>query len=202
MSNGLVSTAFKDIKCVTVGDGAVGKTCILVSYSENMFPEDYIPTVFDNYCAKLMHNGQYVNLQLWDTAGQEAFQRLRHISYPCTDVFLVVFSVVSRNSFNNAINVWIDDVKEHAAGAPIILVGAKSDLRTDEITLQKCNKMGKPPVTMEEATKAANKCGAYAYVECSALHMDGISNVFDTAVGAVLNKKDDDQQTTCSCTIM
>lgn len=202
MSHGLVSTAFKDIKCVTVGDGAVGKTCILVSYSQNMFPEDYIPTVFDNYCAKLMHNGQYINLQLWDTAGQEAFQRLRHISYPGTDVFLVVFSVVSRNSFNNAINLWVNDVKENAPGVPIILVGAKSDLRTDELTLQKCKRIGKPPVSLEEAKKAANKCGAYAYVECSALHMNGISNVFDTAVSSVLNENDDQQSTSCACTIM
>ncbi|XP_017877073.1 rho-related GTP-binding protein RhoU-like [Ceratina calcarata] len=76
------------IKVVLVGDGAVGKTSLVVSYSTNGFPGEYVPTAFDNYNVVVNVDGLPINVQLCDTAGQDDFDPLRSLCYPETDVFL------------------------------------------------------------------------------------------------------------------
>ena len=83
-----ISKAKINLKIVAVGDGAVGKTSLLMSYSNNRFPRDYVPTVFDNYSREVLVDNQEVQMNLWDTAGQEHYDRLRPLAYPNTDVFL------------------------------------------------------------------------------------------------------------------
>jgi Ras-related C3 botulinum toxin substrate 1 len=191
----------QNIKCVVVGDGAVGKTCLLISYTTNAFPGEYIPTVFDNYSANVMVDGKPVNLGLWDTAGQEDYDRLRPLSYPQTDVFLICFSIISPSSFDNVKSKWWPEIQHHAPDVPIILVGTKSDMRADSSVQQQLAAKGLRMVSVEEAQQRAREIGAVCYKECSALTQDGLKNVFDEAIRASLNKKRAPQQAGC-CIIL
>ena len=82
------------MKLVLVGDGSVGKTSMLISYTSNCFPTDYVPTIFENYEAKVKCANKMIKLTLCDTAGQEEYARLRPLTYTKTDVFLVCFSLM------------------------------------------------------------------------------------------------------------
>eukprot|EP00013_Stygamoeba_regulata_P009804 CAMPEP_0177667762 /NCGR_PEP_ID=MMETSP0447-20121125/22313_1 /TAXON_ID=0 /ORGANISM="Stygamoeba regulata, Strain BSH-02190019" /LENGTH=183 /DNA_ID=CAMNT_0019174049 /DNA_START=237 /DNA_END=784 /DNA_ORIENTATION=- len=179
------------VKCVVVGDGAVGKTCMLMVFSSNTFPKDYVPTVFDNYNTAIMLNDKPFTLGLWDTAGQEEFDRLRLLCYPQTDVFLLCFSLVSPMSMENISSRWLPEVKEHCPNAPFILVGLKEDLREDPATLTALRERDLQPITHAQGEELAKAIGAYAYVEASALTQRGLKRVFDEAVHAIL--KDDEK---------
>lgn len=139
-----------DLKLVAVGDGAVGKTSLLMVYAKNTFPGDYAPTVFDNFTVDTTMDGREVKLSLWDTAGtcvyallacgmvrranrrcllrcagQEDYARLRPLCYPQTDVFLVCFSTIDLASFENVKTSWAPELQHHADHVPIVLVGTK-----------------------------------------------------------------------------
>ena len=120
------------LKCVVVGDGNVGKTCILMSYTTNCFPGLYVPTVFDNYASNLVVDGHVFNLGLWDTAGQADYDRLRPLAYPNADVFMICFSVDSFDSYENVKEKWGPEVKHYCPEIPILLVGTKCDIRDDD----------------------------------------------------------------------
>ena len=138
------------LKCVVVGDGGVGKTSLLVSYTSHQFPTDYVPTVFENYTAEVAleepdstsHRvyqagvdirahipricqqiiGRFLismeNIELcykvglFDTAGQEEYDRLRPLAYPHTDVFLLCYCVLSFPSYKNVREKWIPEIRE------------------------------------------------------------------------------------------
>ncbi|KAF8408988.1 hypothetical protein HHK36_005059 [Tetracentron sinense] len=165
-----MSTA-RFIKCVTVGDGAVGKTCLLISYTSNTFPTDYVPTVFDNFSANVVVDGSTVNLGLWDTAGQEDYNRLRPLSYRGADVFLLAFSLISKASYENISKKWIPELRHYAPTVPILLVGTK---------------LGFNAGIIGQGEELKKMIGAAFYIECSSKTQQNVKAVFDAAIKVVL----------------
>ncbi|PMB69563.1 GTP-binding protein rhoA [Beauveria bassiana] len=188
-------------KLVIVGDGACGKTCLLIVFSKGTFPEVYVPTVFENYVADVEVDGKHVELALWDTAGQEDYDRLRPLSYPDSHVILICFAIDSPDSLDNvqekvqfythspgskAATLWISEVLHFCQGLPIILVGCKKDLRYDQKVTNELAKTSQKPVSPEEGEEIRKKIGAYKYLECSAKTNEGVHEVFEHATRAAL----------------
>ena len=174
----------RNIKIVVVGDGAVGKTCLIFAYAKGKFPDNYMPTVFDNYSTDLLIDGVPCTIGLWDTAGQEDYDRLRPLSYPQTDVFLICFSVDSPDSLECVKFKWCPEVLYFGQGLPFVLVGLKVDLRDDPATLRDLARKKRTPVTYEQGVQMAEEIGAFKYVECSAKTHIGVKEVFDAAIAA------------------
>jgi len=178
----------KTIKVVVVGDGAVGKTCLLIYYTTKAFPQDYVPTVFDNYSCIEMYGGKPINLVLWDTAGQEDYDKLRPLSYPQTDVFVLTYSVVGPDSFTNVEFKWLEEVRKSNPIAPFVLVGTKRDLREDGRVLAELQANGQVPISTADGEALSKKLGAMAFFECSALEGKGITEIFATCIAHVMTK--------------
>ncbi|XP_077293144.1 cdc42 homolog [Arctopsyche grandis] len=176
--------ANKTIKCVIVGDGAVGKTALVMSYANNEFPVDCVPRGFDN-CKVVVNIGQEPHdICLFDTAGQEDYDRMRPLTYPNTNVFLVCFSVVYRESFENVKFKWVPEIAHFNKKTPFLLVGTQIDQRDDPKIINELGKIREKVIQPEEGEKLAKELKAVKYVECSALTREGLNNVFAEAIMA------------------
>lgn len=140
------------------------------------------PCFFKSECLTLS-----VSLLSYSCAvGQEDYDRLRPLSYPETHVVLVCFSIDSPESLENVRTKWIDEVRHYCEGLPIILVGCKSDLRSDPVRINSLAIHNQTPVSRELGTRVAEEIGARMYLECSAKTGEGIYRVFDQAARAAL----------------
>jgi cell division control protein 42 len=128
-------------------------------------------------CARI--GDEPYTLGLFDTAGQEDYDRLRPLSYPQTDVFLVCFSVTSPASFENVREKWFPEVHHHCPGVPCLIVGTQTDLREDSGVREKLARQKMTPVRKEDGERMAKELGAVKYVECSALTQYKLKDVFD-----------------------
>lgn len=113
--------------------------------------------------------GEPYALGLFDTTGKEDYERLRLLSYPQTDVFLVCCSMVSSSSFENVKETWVPEITHQCPKAPFLLFGTQIDLRDDPSAIEKLAKNQQKPVTPEIAEKLARDPQAVSYVGCSTL---------------------------------
>jgi len=169
---------------VIVGDGACGKTSLLCVFAMGEFPKDYEPTIFENYVAEIRLDGKPVQLALWDTAGQEEYERLRPLSYSKAHVILIAFAIDTPDSLENVSVKWIEEVRSICGpSVPVILVGCKADLRPAD-ALDNSNDRNLTYVPRARGEAVAQEIGARCYKECSALRTTGVDDVFEAATRA------------------
>lgn len=189
-------------KLVLLGDGACGKTSLLNVFTRGYFPTVYEPTVFENYVHDVFIDNVHVELSLWDTAGQEEFDRLRSLSYDDTHAIMLCFSVDSPDSLENIETKWVGEIAENCPGVKLVLVALKCDLRRREEADDDENPQPeKPMINYDEGLKVAERIRALRYLECSAMKNRGVNEAFTEAARVALsvkNSKDRDR----SCTIM
>ncbi|CAJ1081106.1 zinc finger and SCAN domain-containing protein 21-like [Xyrichtys novacula] len=174
------------MKCVTVGDSGVGKTRLLLTYINKIFPRDYLSS-FDVLTTQVNIDKQTVSLNLVDSAGSKDYEYIRCLSYTEVHVILICFSIADPTSFSNVSLKWVPEARHHRPGVPILLVGTKSDLRDDQEVLKKLKEQNQTTVSLEQGAQLAKQIKAVGYLECASINQVGLDEIFDEAVRAFLN---------------
>ncbi|XP_004565633.1 ras-related protein ralB-B [Maylandia zebra] len=164
-------------KVIMVGSGGVGKSALTLQFMYDEFVEDYEPTKADSYRKKVVLDGEDVQIDILDTAGQEDYAAIRDNYFRSGEGFLLVFSITEHESFTatSEFREQILRVKEEEA-IPLLLVGNKSDLED------------RRQVSAEEATAKASEWGVQ-YVETSAKTRANVDKVFFDLMREVRKKK-------------
>ncbi|KAK3370603.1 small GTPase superfamily, partial [Podospora didyma] len=175
---------------VTVGDGGTLKRDLLITYTTGKFPDEYVSTVFDNYAVTIMVHDEPYTLGLFDTAGQEDYDRLRPLSYPQTDVFLILARIGSLASYENVREKWVPEVVHHCPGVPFLIVGVGS--QDDEELFERARKSNLPHVR-EDYTRMGEDLASQLvavncvkYIECNIFTQWQLKDVFNEAIAAAL----------------
>lgn len=166
-------------KICVVGDGGVGKTSMVLRYTDDTFKENYMMTIGSNFATKsvdLPEFPQYnIKLQIWDLAGQKHFSFVRPPFYRGASGIVYVFDLTRRSSFTNLLE-WKTEVEKVVTGRPSILVGNKLDL-ADE---------GHREIALQDGESLKKELQALSYYETSAKEGMKVKDVFKETVLAIL----------------
>uniref|UniRef100_A0A8C6KFU9 Rho family GTPase 3a n=1 Tax=Nothobranchius furzeri TaxID=105023 RepID=A0A8C6KFU9_NOTFU len=205
------------VKCkiVVVGDSQCGKTALLHVFAKDCFPESYVPTVFENYTASFEIDTQRIELSLWDTSGSPYYDNVRPLSYPDSDAVLICFDISRPETLDSVLKKWKGEIQEFCPNTKMLLVGCKSDLRTDLSTLVELSNHRQTPVSYDQVfqltelfvfkpttapaltitdfhplqgSSMAKQISA-PYIECSAQQSENsVRDIFHVATLACINK--------------
>ncbi|KAF0046196.1 hypothetical protein F2P81_002725 [Scophthalmus maximus] len=183
------------VKCkiVVVGDSQCGKTALLHVFAKDCFPESYVPTVFENYTASFEIDTQRIELSLWDTSVNLSrrspyYDNVRPLSYPDSDAVLICFDISRPETLDSVLKKWKGEIQEFCPNTKMLLVGCKSDLRTDLSTLVELSNHRQTPVSYDQGSSMAKQISA-PYIECSAQQSENsVRDIFHVATLACINK--------------
>jgi Ras-related protein Rab-2A len=116
-------------KYIIIGDTAVGKSCLLLQFTDKRFQPVHDLTIGVEFGARMVNiDGKQIKLQIWDTAGQESFRSITRSYYRGAAGALLVYDITRRDTFNH-LTTWLDDARQHSSSNMVImLIGNKSDL--------------------------------------------------------------------------
>jgi len=156
------------IKLLLIGDSGVGKSCLLLRFSDDTFTTSFITTIGIDFKVRTVElDGKRVKLQIWDTAGQERFRTITTAYYRGAMGILLVYDVTDESSFNNIRN-WIRNIEQHASdNVNKILVGNKVDMDAKRV------------VSTAQGQKLADEYGI-KFFETSAKTNQNVEQVFFT----------------------
>ena len=168
----------EDIKIITLGNSAVGKSSFILKYTDNVFSLDYLTTLGVDYKHKKikLKNGKDVRLRIFDTAGQERFKSVSASFVKKADGVILIYDIGEKESFE-AVENWIKSIREIGKDKlPIILVGNKCDLSDD-----------KRQVSLKEGQDKANEFNIPFY-ETSCKEGINIKEVFEKLIDDIIEK--------------
>lgn len=164
-------------KILTLGESGVGKTCLLLRFTENKFMANHLATIGIDYKSKnIQVKEKTIKLKIWDTAGQERFRNITQQYYKGADGIVLVYDVSDRNSFE-MLRGWITQISTHTTKVGIVLVGNKCDKENRKVLKEEAEDLGK-----EHGLK---------YIETSALENIGVEETFDTLGEEILRLRGD-----------
>jgi len=187
------------------------------------FPTVYEPTVFENYVhgkrsiilrarqllirsPDIFVDNVHIELSLWDTAGQEEFDRLRSLSYDDTHAIMLCFSVDSKDSLENVESKWVGEIAENCQGVKLVLVALKCDLREqsadDEGEADGQHREKKEMINYNQGLEVARRINALRYLECSAMRNRGVNEAFTEAARVALSVKPNGGKDDSKCNVM
>jgi len=116
-------------KYIIIGDTGVGKSCLLLQFTDKRFQPVHDLTIGVEFGARMINiEGKQIKLQIWDTAGQEAFRSITRSYYRGAAGALLVYDITRRDTFNH-LTTWLEDARQHSnSNMVIMLIGNKSDL--------------------------------------------------------------------------
>ncbi|XP_010875870.1 rho-related GTP-binding protein RhoF [Esox lucius] len=176
----------EELKIVIVGDGGCGKTSLLMVYAKGDFPEKYAPSVFEKYVTTVTYGGKEIRLNLYDTAGQDDYDRLRPLSYQNANLVLICYDVTNPTSFENVLIKWYPEVNHFCRDVPVILIGCKTDLRKDKERTRKLKAMDQAPITYTQGEETRQHMSSELYLECSAKYRENVEDIFREATKKAL----------------
>ncbi|WAR19657.1 CDC42-like protein [Mya arenaria] len=170
------------VPCTLVGDGMVGKTSMALAFVNREPPDqEYVATVFDDYAGSVSVHGEAYTVSIFDSAGQHDYESVRAFSYRDSEVIVVCYSVLEKDSLLNVKDVWVPEARQLTKRKKaIVLIGCQTDMREEGNT---------DHVTTSVGNDLAKDIGADAFLECSSTSMSSISEVFQTVVKTALKSR-------------
>ncbi|GFU95247.1 ras-like GTP-binding protein rhoA [Trichonephila clavipes] len=174
-------------KIVLVGDEKCGKIGLIFNYFSGALPNPDEPQIYKDYSTEIEVDGQKVPIVLWIIPSQEHYSGIRTLTYEYSKAVILCYAIDNPTSLQNACEKWYPEIEKYLPNVPIVLVGNKIDLRSDENTINKLASKSLKPVSFEQGKEAAEKIKAVKYIECSAKNGDAVKEVFKAAAAASLH---------------